>query len=94
MSFLLETCAKRATPGALSRQLNTEQWYGVIYKWYPIQPRRTFYVALSRRRQERAPAVERGHSKVFNSADDAIADLQDGAVILSAGFGLSGVAGT
>ncbi|ETI22568.1 hypothetical protein G647_06644 [Cladophialophora carrionii CBS 160.54] len=35
-----------------------------------------------------------GASKVYKSADDAIADLQDGSVILSAGFGLSGVAET
>lgn len=39
------------------------------------------------------PKPTRGGSKVFRSADDAIADVQDGAVILSAGFGLCGVAG-
>ncbi|XXG95228.1 hypothetical protein Hte_001488 [Hypoxylon texense] len=41
-----------------------------------------------------APAKVRGGSKVYKSADEAIADLEDGAVVLSAGFGLCGVAET
>ncbi|KAI0438624.1 succinyl-CoA:3-ketoacid-coenzyme A transferase subunit B [Xylaria telfairii] len=41
-----------------------------------------------------APAKSRGGSKVFRSADEAIADVKDGDVILSAGFGLCGVAET
>ncbi|KAI1413943.1 succinyl-CoA:3-ketoacid-coenzyme A transferase subunit B [Hypoxylon sp. FL1857] len=41
-----------------------------------------------------APAKVRGGSKVFKSADEAIADLKDGDVVLSAGFGLCGVAET
>ncbi|KAI0880576.1 putative coenzyme A transferase [Annulohypoxylon maeteangense] len=42
-----------------------------------------------------APAkAPRGGSKVFKSADEAVADLKDGAVVLSAGFGLCGVAET
>ncbi|KAI1332373.1 succinyl-CoA:3-ketoacid-coenzyme A transferase subunit B [Xylariaceae sp. FL0255] len=36
----------------------------------------------------------RGGSKVFSSADEAISDVKDGDVILSAGFGLCGVAET
>ncbi|KIW66960.1 hypothetical protein PV04_06240 [Phialophora macrospora] len=54
----------------------------------------------SRRGRERVDtgtstsAARQGSSKVYKSADDAIADLQDGSVILSAGFGLSGVAET
>ncbi|KAI5856743.1 putative coenzyme A transferase [Durotheca rogersii] len=39
-------------------------------------------------------AAQRGGSKVFKSADEAIADVKDGDVILSAGFGLCGVAET
>jgi hypothetical protein len=38
------------------------------------------------------PAVERGGSKLWNSADDAVADIQSGSVVLSSGFGLCGVA--
>ncbi|KAI1496045.1 succinyl-CoA:3-ketoacid-coenzyme A transferase-like protein [Biscogniauxia marginata] len=41
-----------------------------------------------------APTSTRGGSKVLNSADDAIVDVKDGDVILSAGFGLCGVAET
>ena len=41
----------------------------------------------------RAPQIVRGASKVFKSADEAVADVQSGSVILSAGFGLCGVAG-
>ncbi|CAJ2512561.1 Uu.00g055760.m01.CDS01 [Anthostomella pinea] len=41
-----------------------------------------------------AAASKRGGSKVFKSADEAIADVKDGDVILSAGFGLCGVAET
>ncbi|KAI1109110.1 succinyl-CoA:3-ketoacid-coenzyme A transferase subunit B [Nemania sp. NC0429] len=41
-----------------------------------------------------APDKTRGGSKVFRSADEAIADVKDGDVILSAGFGLCGVAET
>ncbi|KAI0173150.1 succinyl-CoA:3-ketoacid-coenzyme A transferase subunit B [Hypoxylon sp. FL1284] len=40
------------------------------------------------------PAKVRGGSKVYASADEAVADLKDGDVILSAGFGLCGVAET
>ncbi|KAI1267011.1 succinyl-CoA:3-ketoacid-coenzyme A transferase subunit B [Xylariaceae sp. FL1019] len=39
-------------------------------------------------------APKKRGSKVFNSADEAIADVKDGDVILSAGFGLCGIAET
>lgn len=39
------------------------------------------------------PAPERGLSKLFKDADAAVADLQSGSTILSAGFGLCGTAG-
>ena len=38
------------------------------------------------------PAVSRGDSKLFSSADEAVADIQSGSVLLSSGFGLCGVA--
>ncbi|KAK0625400.1 hypothetical protein B0T17DRAFT_492127 [Bombardia bombarda] len=41
-----------------------------------------------------APAINRGDSKLFPSADAAVADIQSGSVILSSGFGLCGVADT
>ncbi|KAF2183716.1 3-oxoacid CoA-transferase [Zopfia rhizophila CBS 207.26] len=42
----------------------------------------------------RAPTIDRSASKLFKSADEAVADLQSGSTILSAGFGLCGVAET
>jgi hypothetical protein len=40
-----------------------------------------------------APKPARGAPKVFNSADEAVADIRSGSTILSAGFGLCGTAG-
>lgn len=39
------------------------------------------------------PAKKRGGSKVYKTADDAVADIKSGSTILSSGFGLCGVAG-
>lgn len=44
--------------------------------------------------ESKAPAPNRGGSKLFPSADAAVADIQSGSTILSAGFGLCGVAET
>lgn len=41
----------------------------------------------------KAPPKRRGSSKLFESADEAVADVQSGSTILSSGFGLCGVAG-
>lgn len=41
-----------------------------------------------------APVVEPGGSKLRESADEAVADIQSGSVLLSSGFGLCGVACT
>ncbi|KAL2151247.1 hypothetical protein VTH82DRAFT_6345 [Thermothelomyces myriococcoides] len=40
------------------------------------------------------PDVDRAASKVWKSADEAVADIKSGSVILSSGFGLCGVAST
>ncbi|KAL4812075.1 hypothetical protein BDW67DRAFT_193996 [Aspergillus spinulosporus] len=42
----------------------------------------------------RAPRIDRAASKLFRSADDAVADIESGSTILSSGFGLCGVADT
>jgi 3-oxoacid CoA-transferase len=39
------------------------------------------------------PAKLVGNSKVYKSAEDAVADIKSGSTILSSGFGLCGVAG-
>ncbi|RMJ24246.1 hypothetical protein PHISP_04882 [Aspergillus sp. HF37] len=46
------------------------------------------------KRRSLAPKIERGGSKLFQSADEAVSDLQSGSTILSSGFGLCGVAET
>lgn len=40
----------------------------------------------------KAPPKNRGASKLYASADAAVADLQSGSTILSAGFGVCGIA--
>ncbi|OJJ81073.1 3-oxoacid CoA-transferase [Aspergillus glaucus CBS 516.65] len=52
------------------------------------------YSTLPSARQRLAPTIERGASKLFKDADEAVADLKSGSVILSSGFGLCGVAET
>jgi 3-oxoacid CoA-transferase len=42
----------------------------------------------------RAPVIDRSKSKRFKDADEAVADIQPGSTVLSAGFGLCGVAET
>lgn len=41
-----------------------------------------------------APTIDRSQSKLFSNADEAVADIQSGSTVLSAGFGLCGVAET
>jgi 3-oxoacid CoA-transferase len=50
-------------------------------------------VANTSVKRDPAPKVERGASKVYDDADEAVADIKSGAMILSAGFGLCGTAG-
>ncbi|ODM17095.1 hypothetical protein SI65_07494 [Aspergillus cristatus] len=52
------------------------------------------YSTVPSTRQRLAPTIERGASKLFKDADEAVADLKSGSVILSSGFGLCGVAET
>ncbi|KAH6644748.1 hypothetical protein C7974DRAFT_430447 [Boeremia exigua] len=43
---------------------------------------------------DKAPTVDRSKSKLWASADEAVADVQSGSTVLSAGFGLCGIAET
>ncbi|KAH7418617.1 succinyl-CoA:3-ketoacid-coenzyme A transferase-like protein [Cadophora sp. MPI-SDFR-AT-0126] len=45
-------------------------------------------------KRDPAPKVVRGASKVYKNADEAVADLKSGSIVLSAGFGLCGTAET
>lgn len=56
-----------------------------------LVPRRTFTTGTALRS---AKEINKGASKLFDSADDAVADIKSGSTILSSGFGLCGVAGT
>ncbi len=44
-------------------------------------------------RQSLVPKPDRGASKLFKNADDAVADLQSGSILWSSGFRLCGIAG-
>lgn len=51
------------------------------------------YSTATPQQQTLAPKIERGVSKLFRDADEAVSDLKSGSTILSSGFGLCGVAG-
>ncbi|KXX82384.1 Succinyl-CoA:3-ketoacid coenzyme A transferase 1, mitochondrial [Madurella mycetomatis] len=56
-----------------------------------INGRRSFSHSRSWR-SVAAPVANSGDSKLWKSADDAVADIESGSVLLSSGFGLCGVA--
>lgn len=108
MSFLLETCSQRAAAQSVRRKtLRLALFLPAFSEISTLIPttsaqRRSFggsnVTSGLRERLVPHPSTARsqnarGASKVFSSADEAIADLQDGTTILSAGFGLCGVAG-
>ncbi|KAG9253160.1 uncharacterized protein F5Z01DRAFT_176070 [Emericellopsis atlantica] len=55
----------------------------------PLQPTRSFI-----KTSDAAPTNRRGGSKLYKTADEAVADVRSGSTILSSGFGLCGVAET
>lgn len=61
-----------------------------------LESRRRFSKCLAHAREAPggAPAKKRGQNKVFDSVDEAVADIKSGSIILSAGFGLCGTAET
>ena len=58
----------------------------------PFSTSRTWQEAIHE--PDNAPPIKRGGSKLFKDADEAVADIKSGSVILSAGFGLCGTAET
>ncbi|CAI6336738.1 unnamed protein product [Periconia digitata] len=76
-------CNSRPIPAQLraARSLDP-RWRIISQKRYRSQP------------APRAPVIDRSRSKLFESADHAVADIHSGSTILSAGFGLCGVAET
>ena len=76
----------------LARQLPAAPVYTLNKS--PLSPRRAFSTCKPRySATEAATANKRGGSKLFKSADEAVADIKSGSTILSSGFGLCGVAG-
>ena len=74
-----------------------------IPRTYPLSPSQSRFFSSSRQRGLGAsrsndstsqPLIDRTRSKIFHDADEAVADLQSGSVVLSAGFGLCGTAET
>jgi len=61
-----------------------------------VNQSRTFRTTAIPRREvkSQAPTKIRGQSKLYASADEAVADIKSGSTILSAGFGLCGTAET
>ncbi|KAK3689496.1 hypothetical protein B0T22DRAFT_461637 [Podospora appendiculata] len=88
---------------ATSRQWTTARWTGRPTPCARLSPTSRVHNAISGARtfshtrnwrSAAVPAVDRSASKLFASADDAVADVKSGSVILSSGFGLCGVAET
>ncbi|KAI4618120.1 uncharacterized protein J4E87_008130 [Alternaria ethzedia] len=57
-------------------------------------PPRWRFTGQLRSISQSAPMIDRSKSKLFKDADEAVADVQPGSTVLSAGFGLCGVADT
>ncbi|KAF2737232.1 3-oxoacid CoA-transferase [Polyplosphaeria fusca] len=77
------TCTHGAPPVHLCRR------HAANTQWRRPRQRR-FYIATP----SQQPTINRAASKLLPTADDAVADLQSGSTVLSAGFGLCGVAET
>ncbi|KAF2641775.1 3-oxoacid CoA-transferase [Massarina eburnea CBS 473.64] len=77
-------CTGRSIPAQFRTARSLDHW------WKIISQRR--YRSDPAAAQE--PIIDRSRSKLFKSADHAVADIKSGSTILSAGFGLCGVAET
>lgn len=98
MSTFLETATSRIFLSNSPRQCFTLSTSIRILS-YRTRDVKFFSTSKSRRRvasrpEDTHPLSTRPKSKLYDSADDAVQDLKDGSTILSAGFGLCGVAQT
>ncbi|EXJ90491.1 succinyl-CoA:3-ketoacid-coenzyme A transferase [Capronia coronata CBS 617.96] len=93
---LLETCSQRAPFVRPRGKLPCNGFVGVAtaLSWPRRRTANKREFSVSSGLREAPEARQRSASKVFSSADEAIADLKDGTTILSSGFGLCGVAET
>ncbi|KAH7081017.1 hypothetical protein FB567DRAFT_532288 [Paraphoma chrysanthemicola] len=74
--------SRKSLPAQLRAQRTPPQWR--------FASQRRCISAVS----DRAPKIDRAKSKLYKDADEAVADVQSGSTVLSAGFGLCGVAET
>ncbi|KAF2025720.1 3-oxoacid CoA-transferase [Setomelanomma holmii] len=74
-------CSRQPLPAQLRAQRT------LAPQWRVVNQRRAISAASQ-------PVIDRSKSKLFKDADEAVADIQPGSTILSAGFGLCGVADT
>ncbi len=92
-------CARNSSYNSLWRPLRnrpaTSPWKAQFKTRFIVR-----YFQLATEPQERqdekapfTPTVSRGALKLFENADDAVADIKSGSTILSSGFGLCGTAG-
>ncbi|KAL4993710.1 hypothetical protein BDV10DRAFT_18226 [Aspergillus recurvatus] len=96
--------ALRISAPALSRKATSVAGAQICFRAYqrtcgrptPSPAARVRYSTASTtiEKPTRAPKIDRAASKLFKSADDAVADIESGSTILSSGFGLCGVADT
>ena len=106
MSVLLDTGSFRALTPLVSLARNSRPITCLKTSRITVRnEQRTFRVTTTIRERQQSPVEQiidqvntrtkagRSSSKVYQTADDAVADLQDGVTILSSGFGLCGVAG-
>jgi 3-oxoacid CoA-transferase len=97
----MASAAKRIPPALVVRAClpSVRSWQMCLRAAVPAARRaplsRRNYSAVPGEAQStsKAPKIERGKSKLYSNADEAVADLQSGSMILSAGFGLCGIAG-
>ncbi|KAB5559579.1 coenzyme A transferase, partial [Coniochaeta sp. 2T2.1] len=87
------TGARILTPTAL-RCANTTASSTRYRSWRPVAPAGVRYATSYTHKHPEPPKVDRSASKLFKNAEEAVADIKSGSVILSSGFGLCGVAET
>lgn len=90
------TNAVRSLTATSLRTTNPSQSLGLTSKTFPSTRlfTTTHNLLSAPNRPAAAPAPERGASKLWESADAAVADIPSGITLLSSGFGLCGVAET
>lgn len=88
--FTMASIRCLARPFTLPRAAAPTCRYAQAYRVIPAQ-RRAF---TKTKTTIESSKPQRGGSKLFKSADEAVADIKSGSTILSSGFGLCGVAGS